>query len=174
MPTATVRNERITPHGIEHARIPVCRILIVSSCVVDFTPWARSFSAAELARYSRTKLSVTLPRIMNRMIAVSIQSPRTAEVIVATSRMRRIGLMNWRRQVPVLSPGCGLGTDRGRSTPSCSRPAALPKAQFNALMADPKALADVPRARIVEGYYPFGRGHVDRTTANMQRSNSCF
>jgi len=45
--------------------------------------------------------------------------------------------------------------------------AALPKAQFNAPMADPKALADVLRAHIVEGYYPFGRGHVERTGTNL-------
>ena len=34
---------------------------------------------------------------------------------------------------------------------------ALPKEELDALMADPEALADLLRAHIVEGYYPFGR-----------------
>ncbi len=47
---------------------------------------------------------------------------------------------------------------------------ALPKEEFDALMADPKALADLLRAHIVEGYYPFGslgRGGIDRTVTNL-------
>ncbi len=52
--------------------------------------------------------------------------------------------------------------------------AALPKAQLDALMANPKVLADVLRAHIVEGYYPpatliTGRfaDRFERTVSNM-------
>ncbi len=47
---------------------------------------------------------------------------------------------------------------------------ALPKEELNALMADPEALADLLRAHIVEGYYPFGslgRGGINRTVTNL-------
>jgi Fasciclin domain/Domain of unknown function (DUF4397) len=51
--------------------------------------------------------------------------------------------------------------------------AALPKEQLDSLMADPKALADVLRYTIIEGYIPQGSlssttyGGVDRTVKNM-------
>jgi uncharacterized surface protein with fasciclin (FAS1) repeats len=52
--------------------------------------------------------------------------------------------------------------------------AALPKAQLDALMAEPNVLADVLRAHIVEGYYPTGTlitGRIadrfERTVSNM-------
>jgi hypothetical protein len=51
--------------------------------------------------------------------------------------------------------------------------AALPKAQFDALMADPKALGELLRSHLVEGYFPYGalgpvgRG-VNRTVTNMR------
>jgi hypothetical protein len=50
---------------------------------------------------------------------------------------------------------------------------ALPKAQFDALMADPKALGELLRSHLVEGYFPYGalgpvgRG-VNRTVTNMR------
>jgi uncharacterized surface protein with fasciclin (FAS1) repeats len=52
--------------------------------------------------------------------------------------------------------------------------AALPKAQLDALMAEPNVLADVLRAHIVEGYYPTGTlitgrfaDRFERTVSNM-------
>jgi uncharacterized surface protein with fasciclin (FAS1) repeats len=51
--------------------------------------------------------------------------------------------------------------------------AALPTATRDALMADPKALADLVRSHIVAGYYPHGSlarrpgGNVDRTVTNL-------
>ncbi len=53
--------------------------------------------------------------------------------------------------------------------------AALPKDKLNALLADPKALTDLLRGHIVEGYYPAytlsrapGVPHFDRTVTNMR------
>lgn len=48
--------------------------------------------------------------------------------------------------------------------------AALPEEELEALMADPKALADLLRAHIAPGYYPpgsLGRGLIDRTVTNL-------
>jgi len=57
--------------------------------------------------------------------------------------------------------------------PTDSAFAAMPKATRDALMADPKALADLIRSHIVAGYYPHGSlagkpgGNVDRTVTNL-------
>jgi uncharacterized surface protein with fasciclin (FAS1) repeats len=57
--------------------------------------------------------------------------------------------------------------------PTDSAFAALPKATRDALLADPKALADLIRSHIVAGYYPHGSlagtpgGNVDRTVTNL-------
>jgi uncharacterized surface protein with fasciclin (FAS1) repeats len=48
--------------------------------------------------------------------------------------------------------------------------AALPKDQLAALLADPKALADLLRSHVVAGYYPpgvLGQGGFDRTVTNL-------
>src|SRR6266545_3903356 len=114
--------------------------------------FGRSFSAALLARYSRAKLSMALPRMMTLM-AVSSQSPRTGEMIVATSGMRSIELMNWRRQIPAPWPGCGRGAAWGRSAPTgagppqrsghpercAASPAAVPVAGSTRLVARPSS-----------------------------------
>jgi hypothetical protein len=45
--------------------------------------------------------------------------------------------------------------------------AALPKEEFDALMADPDALADLLRAHIAEGYYPVGTLALGRPVTNL-------
>ena len=55
--------------------------------------------------------------------------------------------------------------------------AAMPKEQLDALMADPKALADFVRYHVVQGYYPPGTlsgttmGVADSTVTNLQGSD---
>jgi uncharacterized surface protein with fasciclin (FAS1) repeats len=48
----------------------------------------------------------------------------------------------------------------------------LPKNQLDALMADPKVLADVLRYHIVEGFYP--RGHWAVRIDNLRSSQTCW
>ena len=70
-------------------RMTLARILI----------WARNFSAAALALNSWMKLSraLTITKVM--MITASIQSCKKADKMVAKSRMRTIGLLNWLRKM---------------------------------------------------------------------------
>jgi hypothetical protein len=62
--------------------------------------WARSFSVAVLALYSCVKLKNALPTTIPSTMSAVSQSPTTAEISVANSRMRMIALLNWLTKTP--------------------------------------------------------------------------